>query len=149
VHAAEHDEFGVRAGCCFSGQLEGVAGDVGKLDDLVPLVVVTEDEQPVAQGRFGPPGPLDQGWIGRRRQIARTLDTTLGSRVGLLPENEQRQRRPGAERRGRGRARHATNVLTARAAPDFPTVCKPIAPTFSDRVHWATANRGQNRLCGS
>ena len=106
--AAEHDELGIRPCCGFSGQLEGVASDVGKLDDLVPLVVMTEYEQTVAQGSLGSPGPLHEGWIGGRRQVAGTLDATLGSRVGLPPENEQRERCPGAEWRGRGGARHGT-----------------------------------------
>ena len=62
VHAAEDDVLRLRAGRRVPGQLEGVAGDVGELDDLVALVVVAEDEDPVAErapwprGR-APPGP--------------------------------------------------------------------------------------------
>jgi hypothetical protein len=97
VHATEHDEFGVRSRCGVTRELEGVAGDIGKLDDLVALIVVTQDEQPVAQGGLGPPSPLHKGWVGGWRQIAWTLHTALGSRVRLLPENEQRQRCPGTE----------------------------------------------------
>ena len=40
VDAAEDDELGIVAAGRLLGELEGVAGDVGELDDLVALVVV-------------------------------------------------------------------------------------------------------------
>ena len=80
-----------------SRELEGVAGDIGKLDDLVALVVMTQDEEPVAQSR-SPAGPAPQG-LGRRPAADRP-DTPHPARIvgsDLTPENEERERRPGTE----------------------------------------------------
>ena len=74
-----------------AGELEGVAGDVGELDDLVALVVVAEDEQPVAERGLGGPGALDQVGVGRCRQVAGALDAALGVEVAALAEGEERQ----------------------------------------------------------
>ena len=91
VDAAEDDELRVRARGCVAGQLEGVAGDVGELDDLVPLVVVAEDEDPLAQRLLGRARPGDQVGVGRRRQVAGTLHAALGVEVAALAEGEERQ----------------------------------------------------------
>ena len=64
-----------------AGQLEGVAGDVGELDDLVALVVVAEHEHPLAQRRLGRAGPRHQVRVGGGRQVARALDAALGGEV--------------------------------------------------------------------
>ena len=88
MHAAEHDELGLRPGRRLAGQLEGVPGHVGELDDLVPLVVVAEDEQPVAEGRLGPGGPGDQVRVARRGQVAGAVDALLRTGVGS-PAEEQ------------------------------------------------------------
>src|SRR5262249_61836488 len=56
VNAAEHHELCARPGGCLPGQFEGVASDVGELDDLVPLVVMTQDEGSVAECLPGRPG---------------------------------------------------------------------------------------------
>ena len=90
VHAAEHDELSIRARCRFAGQLEGVAGDIGELDHLVALVVMAKHEEPIAQCRLRPPGPLHECRVGGWRQVAWTFDSPLGSRVGFPPEDEQR-----------------------------------------------------------
>ena len=83
VHAAEDDELGLRAGRRLAGQLEGVAGDVGELDDLVALVVVAQDEHPVAERRLGRAGARHQVRVAGARQVAGALDAALAVRVGL------------------------------------------------------------------
>ena len=52
VNAAEDDVFGVSLGCA-PRKLQRIAPIVGKGDDVVPLVVVAQDDQPVAQRGFG------------------------------------------------------------------------------------------------
>ena len=76
VHAAEHDElrFGMLGD--LARQAERVAGVVGELDDLVALVVMAEDDQPVAERRL------------RRRDAAIELfvgqtEIALGKRLAL------------------------------------------------------------------
>ena len=90
VHAAEHDELGLRAGGGVTRQLERVAGDVRELDHLVALVVVPEHEDAVAQGRLGRLGPLDQTGVTRRRKRAGTVDAALRRGVAAAPEQKQR-----------------------------------------------------------
>jgi hypothetical protein len=90
MHAAEDDELRIGSGRGVASELERVAGDIGELDDLVALIVMTEDEEPIAQGSLRSPRPLDECRVGGRRQIAWTLDASLRPRVGLLSENEQR-----------------------------------------------------------
>ena len=53
VDAAEEDELGVLAGGGFAAELEGVAAEVGELDDVVALVVVAEDDEAVAEEATG------------------------------------------------------------------------------------------------
>ncbi len=60
VHAAEDDGLGVRPGEGGVGQLEGVAHEVGVLDDLVALVEVAQDHCPVAQLFLGGADPYVQ-----------------------------------------------------------------------------------------
>ncbi|MGC0346707.1 hypothetical protein RKD34_002287 [Streptomyces sp. SAI-218] len=103
MHTAEHDVLGLRARGRVPGQLEGVARDVGELDDLVTLVVVAEDEHLVAELLLGRAGALDQVGVGRRGQIAGTLDAPLAPRVGLAAEQQQGERsRLYVELRGLG-----------------------------------------------
>jgi hypothetical protein len=52
VDAAEDDGFGVRTGEGGVGELEGVADEVGVLDDFVALIEVAEDDELVAEGVF-------------------------------------------------------------------------------------------------
>ena len=89
VHAAEDDELGVRAAGGVAGELEGVAGDVGELDDLVALVVVAEDEDPLAKGRLGRAGALDKVGVGRRREVTGALHAALGVEVAALAERKE------------------------------------------------------------
>jgi hypothetical protein len=53
VHTAEHDVLGFGPLLGEDRQLVAVAAGVGEGDDLVPLVVVAEDEQALAQGLLG------------------------------------------------------------------------------------------------
>jgi hypothetical protein len=52
-------------------------GDVSELDDLVALVMMTKDEEPISESCLGSPGALHERWIGGRWQVARTLDASL------------------------------------------------------------------------
>ena len=49
VHAAEDDVGGLVVVRREAGQLERVTAGIGPLDDLVALVVVAEDQEPLAQ----------------------------------------------------------------------------------------------------
>ena len=84
VHAAEHDELGVRAGRRLAGELERVAGDVGELDDLVALVVVAEHEHPLTRARPWRPGPGRPG-RGRRATGRSPGHSTPRSEAGSAP----------------------------------------------------------------
>ena len=60
VDAAEDNVVGLRTGCRFLAEQEGVALEVGVLDDLLALVVVAQDGHTVAQGAAGNPDTLVQ-----------------------------------------------------------------------------------------
>ncbi len=53
VHAAEDDELGGPAAGGRARELQRVADEVRELDDLVALIVMPEDDQPVAELRLG------------------------------------------------------------------------------------------------
>jgi hypothetical protein len=69
VHAAEDDEVGLGPLLGEDGEAVRVAPSVGPAHDLVPLVVVAEDEQPLAEGGLG---RLDHAseLVGRRVGVA-------------------------------------------------------------------------------
>ena len=121
VHAAEHDVLRVRAAGGVAGQLEGVTGDVGELDDLVALVVVAEHEHPVAERLLGGPRPGDQVGVGRGGQRPGAVDARLGAAVGAAAQDQQGQvgcRHPvifsqGTRRRLRGSGRCAGTAPAA------------------------------------
>ncbi len=92
VDTAEDDVLRVRPGGRVPRELEGVAGHIGELDDLVALVVVPEDEDLVAELLLGRAGALDEAGVGGGRQITGALHTALALRVGLAAEEEQGQR---------------------------------------------------------
>ena len=75
------------------GELEGVTGHVGEGDDLVALVVMAQDEHAAAERGLGDAGPFDQARVGRGRQVTGAVDTLLAPGIGLVPEEEQRERR--------------------------------------------------------
>ena len=49
VHTAEHDVIGVRSVRNLAREAKGVARVVSELDDLVTLIVVTQNDEPVAE----------------------------------------------------------------------------------------------------
>ena len=51
MHAAEHDVVGVGPAGDLAREPERVAGVVGELDHFVALIVVAEDDEPVAERR--------------------------------------------------------------------------------------------------
>ena len=53
VDAAEDDELGLGLARREAGEAEGVAAGIGPPHDLVALVVVAEDEQPIAERGLG------------------------------------------------------------------------------------------------
>ena len=84
VHAAEDDELRLRPGRGVAGELEGVAGDVGELDDLVALVVVPEHEHAARRAPPSPPGPAPPG-PGRRPPAGRPGTRRRARRRGPCP----------------------------------------------------------------
>ena len=71
VHAAEHDVGGLVVVRGEPGELERVADLVGPADHLVALVVVAEDQQPVAERRLGRGDPRDELVGGREGVVVR------------------------------------------------------------------------------
>ncbi len=65
MDTAEDDELRLRAGRGLLGEFEGISCDVGELDHFVALVVVAQDEQPVAECLLGRPGSLNEIRVGR------------------------------------------------------------------------------------
>ena len=83
-------------------ELERVAAHVGELDDLVALVVVTEDEGALAEGGARRTGPFDQVRIAGRGERTGALDAAFREEVATLAEQEQGGRRRFVERAGGG-----------------------------------------------
>ena len=80
VHAAEHDVVGVRAFGGVLGQLEGVAHEIGVLDDLVTLVEVAQNQQFGAETLLGVGDALLQFLVGGLAVFVR--QHLLARRVG-------------------------------------------------------------------
>ena len=53
MHAAEDDELGLALAGRGARELQRIAGEVGELDDLVALIVMTEDDQAIAERLLG------------------------------------------------------------------------------------------------
>ena len=53
MDAAKYDELGLRVPTDLLSELVRVAGVVGELDDLIPLIVMAEDDQPAAERNSG------------------------------------------------------------------------------------------------
>ena len=123
VHAAEDDVRRVRPGRRLLGQLEGVAGDVGELDDLVALVVVAEHEDPVAERRLGRAGARDEAGVGGGGQVAGALDAALAGEVAARAEHQQRQR--GVQGAARGQVRGGAHTsIVPHDLPASPQTCR-------------------------
>ena len=69
VHAAEDDVVGLGPVGGVARQLERVTGHVRELDDLVPLVVVAEDQEPLAELGLRRGDPAVE-LVGRREGVA-------------------------------------------------------------------------------
>jgi hypothetical protein len=148
VHAAEDDELRLRPGRCLLRQLEAVAGHVRELDDLVALVVVAEDEDPVAQGLLRPAGALHQRRVeasGRSpgqstpRSDASSRERPSSSRasgVGVTPGISSAVSScvvvMAAPRRGTVRLRRSDD--NTDAVPSFPLVRRDAALVGGRRV---------------
>ena len=141
VHAAEDDVRRVRPGRSLLRQLEAVAGDVGELDDLVALVVVTEHEHRVAERRLGLARASHQAGVGRGGQVAGALDAALGVQVAALSEHEERHQR------GAGVGAFACDRR------HLPIVCRgglPVRqPVEPQGVRLVTVRPGGDHLAGS
>ena len=107
VDAAEHDVLGLRARGGVARQLERVAGDVGELDDLVALVVVAQDEGPLAQRGPRRAGALRRG-SGRTRTGASPGQSTPRSLSASEPWPSSTSSEDGAG---------SVNVIGKRHAP--------------------------------
>ena len=126
VHPAEDDPRRVRPRGGLLGELERVTGDVGELDDLVALVVVTEDEDLVAEGLLGRAGTSDQVGVRGGGEVSGALDASLGVQVAALAEHEEGER---SSRRGRHAGRsyagapgHRHRFTLPSAHPLWPRV---------------------------
>ena len=82
VHTAEDDEFSVGSRGRLTGKFVGIPGDVGELDDLFALVVVTENESSIPQRGTRRTRSIDEVWVGGRRQISGALDAALAVGIG-------------------------------------------------------------------
>jgi hypothetical protein len=91
VDSAEHNELSLRVSGSLLGQLERVASDIGKFDDLIALVMVTEDENPVTEGSFCCTRAIDQIGVRWGGEIPGAFDSSLALGVCFLPEKEQGQ----------------------------------------------------------
>ena len=88
VHAAKHDELGVGMLAHLAGKLVGIADVVGELDHFVALIVVTEDHQAAAEGRFGRGNAAVHFLVGKA-EIAFGQRLPLGN-IRLLVVGQQR-----------------------------------------------------------
>jgi hypothetical protein len=61
VDPAEHDEAGVLEQAGLLGELQAVADEIGQCDDLVGLIVVTEDAQRGTELFLPPPRAVGEG----------------------------------------------------------------------------------------
>ena len=113
VHAAEQDELGLGPRGRLARELEGVARDVGELDDLVALVVVAQHERAAAQGGAGGAGALDEVRVARCGQVADALDAALGGQVDAAAEQQRGPTEPARRRCSRSRGDPRTRRLHA------------------------------------
>ena len=98
-------------------------------------------DQPLASCRLGPPGPLHQGRVGGRRQLARALHAPLGPRVGLPAQHVQRQRR---RRRRSGSGGHGPNLAPRRTFTDR-IVAVRVLVAIATRSGSLTSRAGRRR----
>ena len=75
MHAAENDVFPAGLGG-FLRQLVRVAAEIGKADDFIALVMVTEDDHIAAQSLPGRSNALVHGVVGQNEIIFQTANRT-------------------------------------------------------------------------
>ena len=68
VHAAKHHIGPIGSLLGQLRQYQGIAAEIGMLDDFVALVVVTQNHHPIAERAFGRTGPFEE-FFGRQRLI--------------------------------------------------------------------------------
>ena len=118
VHAAEHDELAVGLGRGLLRQLEGVSGHIGELNDLIALVVVSENEGPLPEGFLGGLGTPHESGVAGGWKGAGAVNTALAEVIGAIA---QQQHECGGFGLGK-RVRHVFNG--DRWSPDLPrSVC--------------------------
>ena len=71
MHAAEHDELGLGMLRDLAGEAERVADVVGELDHLIALVVMAEDDQPIAERRPRSRDAAIELFVGQSQDTAR------------------------------------------------------------------------------
>ena len=76
VHAAEHDELGFRMLRDLAREAERVADVVGELDHFVALIVMAEDDEPVAERRL-------RGGDAAIELLVGQTEISLGERLAL------------------------------------------------------------------
>src|SRR5260370_40924037 len=90
VNAAKDDVAGVR-GSGLLGKFEGIAAEIGELDDFVALIMMAEDHRIAAQTGLGGGDAVIESIV-RREQVA--IEITSDARFDFR----------GTNRRGLGRA---------------------------------------------
>ncbi len=76
MHAAEDDELRLALAGGGARELQRIAGEVGELDDLVALIVMAEDDQPIAERLLGRRNP-------GVHLVVREAQVVLGERLAL------------------------------------------------------------------
>src|SRR3954454_18594370 len=71
MDSAEHDELGGATARGRAGELQGVAGEVRELDDLIALIVMPEDHHAVAQRLLRRDDPLVHFVVGQAQVFLR------------------------------------------------------------------------------
>ncbi len=76
VHTAEDDELGLGVLRHFAREAERIADVIGELDDLVALIVMTEDDEPAAERRLRGGDAAIELFVGQ-------AEIALGERLAL------------------------------------------------------------------
>jgi len=92
VHAAENDELCLWSCGGLLGELKRIPRDIGELNDLVTLIVMTQDEEPVAQCLLCCQSSRGKVGVRRRGEVSGALDPSFAIGIRLLTEEEQGER---------------------------------------------------------
>ena len=96
MHAAEDNEVRLRVTRDLFGELVGIAGVVRELDDLVALIVVTEDDEAAAKRCPGRGNPQVHLLVGER-DVALRQRLPLGE-AAFLVLGQYREHRASTDR---------------------------------------------------